>query len=79
MSPRILSASARVAVAALVLAANVVAQSDKQVAFVHVGGAEQRVRYLATAKIWSDPGGVTPEMLQAGRPLKQQYSLLGQH
>ena len=76
MSPRILSASARVAVAALVLAANVVAQSDKQVAFVHVGGAEQRVRYLATAKIWSDPGGVTPEMLQAGRPLKQQSEAL---
>ena len=72
MSARVLSASARVAVAALVLATSVVAQSDNQIAFVHVAGAQQRLRYLATAKIWSDPGDVTPEMVQAGRPLKQQ-------
>ena len=72
MSAKILSASARVAVAALVLATSVVAQSDNQIAFVHLAGAQQRLRYLATAKIWSDPGEVTPEMVQAGRPLKQQ-------
>ena len=83
MSAKILSASARVAVAALVLATTVVAQSDNQIAFVHVAGAQQRLQYLATAKIWSDPGEVTPEMVQAGRPLKQQSeeleaALLGQ-
>ena len=72
MSAKILSASARVAVAGLVLATSVVAQSDNQIAFVHVAGAQQRLRYLATAKIWSDPGEVTPEMVLAGRPLKQQ-------
>ena len=66
MSAKILSASARVAVAGLVLATSVVAQSDNQVAFVHVAGAQQRLRYLATAKIWSDPGDVTPEMVHGG-------------
>ena len=71
-----ISASARVAVAALVLATSVGAQSDKQIAFVHVADKQQRLRYLATAKIWSDPGDVTPEMLQAGRPLKQQSEAL---
>jgi len=72
MSARVLSASARVAIAGLVLAASVVAQSDNQIAFVQVAGAQQRLRYLAIARIWSDPGDVTPEMVQAGRPLKQQ-------
>ena len=66
MSAKILSASARVAVAGLVLATSVVAQSDNQVAFVHVAGAQQRLRYLATARIWSDPGDVTPEMVTGG-------------
>ena len=75
MSARILSASALVAVAGLVLATSVVAQSDNQIAFVHVAGAQQRLRYLATAKIWSDPGDVTPEMVTAGRPLKQSEGL----
>jgi hypothetical protein len=75
MSAKILSASARVAVAALVLATSVVAQSDNQIAFVKVAGAQQRLRYLATATIWSDPGNVTPEMVQAGRPLKQSAGL----
>ena len=70
MSAKILSASALVAVAGLVLATSVVAQSDNQIAFVHVASAQQRLRYLATAKIWSDPGDVTPEMMLAGRPLK---------
>ena len=72
MSARVLSASARVAVAGLLLATSVVAQSDNQIAFVHVAGAQQRLRYLASARIWSDPGDVTPEMVEAGRPLKQQ-------
>ena len=75
MSAKILSACALVAVAELVLAATVVAQSDNQVAFVHVAGAQQRLRYLATAKIWSDPGEVTPEMVLEGRPLKQSEGL----
>ena len=43
----------------------------QQIAFVQVAGEQQRLRYLATAKIWSDPGDVTPEMVTAGRPLKQ--------
>jgi hypothetical protein len=71
MSAKILSASARVAVAALGLSTSVVAQSDNPIAFVHVASAQQRLHYLALARIWSDPGEVTPEMLQAGRPLKQ--------
>ena len=75
MSAKILSASALVAVAGLVLATRVVAQSDNQIAFVHLAGAQQRLRYLATAKIWSDPGDVTPEMVTAGRPLKQSEGL----
>ncbi len=75
MSATILSASALVAVAGLVLATSVVAQSDNQIAFVHVASAQQRLRYLATAKIWSDPGDVTPEMVMAGRPLKQSEGL----
>ena len=64
MSARI-SAVARVAVGALVLAISVGAQSEKQIAFVHLAGAQQRLRYLATARIWSDPGNVSPEMVQA--------------
>jgi hypothetical protein len=71
MSAKSLSASAMVAVTGLVLAISVVAQSDNQFAFVHVASPEQRLRYLATAKIWSDPGDVTPEMVLSGRPLKQ--------
>ena len=66
MSKKILSASARVAVAGLVLATTVVAQSDKELAFVQVAGAQQRLRYLAAARIWSDPGEVTPEMVHEG-------------
>ena len=72
MSASIPSASALAAVAGLFLATGVVAQSDNPIAFVHVASAEQRLRYLATAAIWSDPGNVTPEMVVAGRPLKQQ-------
>ena len=75
MSAKILSASALVAVAGLVLATSLVAQSDNQIAFVHIASAQQRLRYLATAKIWSDPGDVTPEMVLAGRPLKQAQGL----
>ena len=70
MSARIPSASALAAVAALVLTSVVVAQSHDQIAFVRAS-AQQRLRYLATARIWSDPGDVTPEMVTAGRPLKQ--------
>ena len=76
MSAKILSASALVAVAGLVLATSVVAQSDDQIAFVHVASREQRLRYLASSTIWSDPGEVTPEMVLAGRPLKQQSEVL---
>ena len=71
MSDKMISASTLVAVAGVVLAAGIVAQSENQIAFVHVAGAQQRLRYLATAKIWSDPGDVTPDMLLSGRSLKQ--------
>ncbi len=70
MSAKILSASALGAVAALVLDISVVAQSDTQFAFVRLASDQQRLKYLATAKIWSDPGDVTPEMVMAGRPLQ---------
>jgi hypothetical protein len=75
MSAKTLSVSALVAVATLVLAAGVVAQSDNRIAFVHVASALQRLRYLATAQIWSDPGDVTPEMILSGRPLKESKEL----
>ena len=42
---------------------------------MHVADAQQRLRYLATARIWSDPGDVTPEMVTTGRPLKQSEGL----
>ena len=78
MSARISSASALAAVAALILTSVVVAQSDPQaqsgpqISVLHTAGVQQRLRYLATARIWSDPGDVTPEMITAGRPLKQR-------
>jgi hypothetical protein len=83
MSAKALSAFVRVAVVTLVLATTVGAQRDNQIAFVHVAGAHQRLLYLSTAKIWSDPGEVTPEMVQTGRPLVHQTAeleaaLLGQ-
>jgi hypothetical protein len=70
MSAKALLASALVAVAGLVLATSVVAQTENQVAFVHAASAEQRLRYLATAQIWSDSGDVSPEMIIAGQPMK---------
>jgi hypothetical protein len=72
MSAKIRLASGIVAVAMLVPIIGVVAQSGNEIAYMRVAGAQQRVRYLATARIWSDPGEVTPEMVTAGRPLKQQ-------
>jgi hypothetical protein len=72
MSAKIRLASGLVAVAMLVPIIGVVAQSGNEIAYMRVAGAQQRVRYLATARIWSDPGEVTPEMVTAGRPLKQQ-------
>ncbi len=60
MSKKILSASARVAVAGLVLATTVVAQSDKELAFVHVAGAQQRLRYLAARQDLVRPGRGDP-------------------
>src|SRR4029077_8267989 len=75
MSTKIPLASALVAVAGLVLATSVVAQRDDQIAFVHVAGTVQRLRYLAMARIWADPGNVTPEMVTAGRPLEQSEGL----
>jgi len=70
MSAKALCASALVALAGLVLATSVVAQSENQVAFMHAASAEQRLRYLATAQIWSDSGDVSPEMIIAGQPMK---------
>ena len=72
MSAKIRLASAVVAVATLVPIIGIFAQSGNEIAYVRVAGAPQRLRYLATARIWSDPGEVTPEMVTAGRPLKQQ-------
>ena len=72
MSAKIRLASGLVAVATLVPIIGVVAQSGNEIAYMRVAGAQQRARYLATARIWSDPGEVTPEMVTAGRPLKQQ-------
>jgi hypothetical protein len=72
-----ISVFARVAVAALVLTTSAgaqTAQSD-QIAFVRLAGEEIRIRYLANARIWSDPGDVTPEMVMAGRPLNQSEEL----
>ena len=55
MSAKIRSASALVAVARLVLATGIVAQSgnqsEKPIAYVHVSSALQRIKYLATARI----------------------------
>src|SRR6185503_3294726 len=75
MSTKILLASALVAVAGLVPATSVVAQRDDQIAFVHVADTEHRLRYLAMARIWADPGDVTPEMVTAGRPLVHSEGL----
>ena len=78
MSGRVPTASPLAVVAALILTSVVVAQgdhqaqSDPQIAFLHTAGVQQRLRYLATARIWSDPGDVTPEMITVGRPLKQR-------
>jgi len=78
MSGRVPTASPLAVVAALILTSVVVAQgdhqaqSDPQIAFLHTAGVQQRLRYLATARIWSDPGDVTPEMITIGRPLKQR-------
>src|SRR5688572_5851588 len=72
MSAKIRLASGLVAVATLVPIIGVVAQSGNEIAYMRVAGAQQRARYLATARIWSDPGEVTPEMVTTGRPLKQQ-------
>jgi hypothetical protein len=66
-----LSPCARVAFVALGLATSVAAQTKDQIAFVKVAGEEQRLRYLAAASMWSDPGDVTPEMVMNGRPLSQ--------
>jgi len=71
MSAKIFPSAACIAVAGLVFAVHVAAQSDSQIAFVHVAGAPQRQHYLATATIWSDPGDITPEMVRAGRPIKR--------
>jgi hypothetical protein len=47
------------------------AKVDKPpVAFVHIGSPEQRMRYLAAAQIWADPGDLTPAALRAGPPLE---------
>ena len=43
---------------------------EPPVAFVHIGSPEQRLRYLAAAQIWADPGDLTPAALLAGPPLE---------
>ena len=76
MSAVLLWRAARVAGAVFVLTLTVAAQKDTPIALVHVADAQHRLRYLATARIWSDPGEITPEMLAAGRPLKLQSPVL---
>lgn len=46
--------------------ARVRAADDPPFAFVQTSGPEQRVRYLAEARIWADPGPLTPEALLRG-------------
>lgn len=57
-----------IGVAALVLLASAAAGSgsDEPFAFVQVSSPEQRRQYLATARIWSDPGPLTPDDLLRG-------------
>ncbi len=77
MSPKIVPHSAPAMLVALVLAAtHVAAQRDSQIAFVQLANSQHRLQYLATARIWTDPGEVTPEMLLKGRGLKQSSELL---
>src|SRR5690242_2104795 len=44
--------------------------SPPPVAFVHVESPAKRMLYLATARIWEDPGDLTPADLLAGPPLR---------
>lgn len=63
-----LALAATVAASALVV--DVAGQAGQpQVAAVRVDKAK-RLRYLATAQIWADPGNLTPQALLAGPPLK---------
>jgi hypothetical protein len=41
-------------------------RADEPFAFVQVSRSQQRLEYLATARIWSDPGPLTPEDLRRG-------------
>src|SRR5437868_14128108 len=76
MTARMLSTSVLVKIAGLVIVGSVVAaQSSNQIAFVHLAGAQQRLRYLAHAQIWADPGEVTADMVLRGRPLTQSDGL----
>ena len=51
-----------------VVAAQSASAGQPQVAFVQVDKAK-RLQYLATARIWTDPGDLTPAALLAGPPL----------
>jgi hypothetical protein len=42
------------------------------VAVVQLENSDKRLRYLATAQIWADPGDVTPQALTAGPPLRDR-------
>ena len=50
---------------------------EPQVALLQVESPEQRLRYLATAQIWEDPGELTPAALLAGPPLEDGSGLEG--
>ena len=67
-----------VAMATPALMAGQSAKGDQpEVTFVQVASPEQRLRYLAEAQIWSDPGQLTPAMLLAGPPLEKGSPLEG--
>ena len=51
-------------------ARQVTAPERPAVAFVRVESPAKRLRYLATAQIWEDPGDLTPADLRTGPPLR---------
>jgi hypothetical protein len=51
--------------------------SPPPVAFVRVESPAKRLRYLASAQIWEEPGDLTPEALLAGPPLRDGSGVAG--
>ena len=67
---RLLVVLSAVAVAAPILGAGQAGRDGaSQPVVVEVDGGAKRLQYLATARIWADPGELTPQALLAGPPL----------